>query len=95
MQNLLSQSSTELSPTWTVTTVPAAASVPPGRDWVMAYTLPELADVVRVSFMMRPALVTALLAAEAGPTETLTRGEAAQPLCAALDLLDSRDTGWF
>ena len=26
---------------------------------------------------------------------TLTRGEAAQLLCAALDLMDSRDTGWF
>ena len=27
--------------------------------------------------------------------ETLTRGEAAQMLCSALELLDSRDTGWF
>ncbi len=36
-----------------------------------------------------------VLPAEAGLTETLTRGEAAQLLCAALDLLDSRDTGWF
>ena len=26
---------------------------------------------------------------------TLTRGEAAQMLCSALELLDSRDTGWF
>ena len=34
--NLLSQSRTELSPNWTVTTVPAATSVPAGRDWVMA-----------------------------------------------------------
>ena len=36
-----------------------------------------------------------VLPAEAGLTETLTRGEAAELLCAALDLLDSRDTGWF
>ena len=36
-----------------------------------------------------------VLPAEAGLTETLTRGEAAQLLCAAQDLLDSRDTGWF
>ncbi|WP_300270247.1 Ig-like domain-containing protein [uncultured Flavonifractor sp.] len=36
-----------------------------------------------------------VLPAEAGLTDTLTRGEAAQLLCAALDLLDSRDTGWF
>ena len=71
MQILLSQSSTELSPNWTVTTVPAAASVPPGRDWVMAYTLPELAEVVPVTFMMRPALVMALLAAEAVIPTTL------------------------
>ena len=27
--------------------------------------------------------------------EALTRGEAAQMLCSALELLDSRDTGWF
>ena len=36
-----------------------------------------------------------VLPADAGLTETLTRGEAAELLCAALDLLDSRDTGWF
>lgn len=28
-------------------------------------------------------------------SRTLTRGEAAQLLCAALDLMDSRETGWF
>ena len=36
-----------------------------------------------------------VLPADAGLTETLTRGEAAELLCAALDLMDSRDTGWF
>ena len=36
-----------------------------------------------------------VLPAQAGLTDTLTRGEAAQLLCAALGLLDSRDTGWF
>ena len=36
LRNLLSQSSTELSPNWTVTTVPASTSVPPATDWVMA-----------------------------------------------------------
>lgn len=36
-----------------------------------------------------------VLPSEAGLADTLTRGEAAQLLCAALDLLDSRDTGWF
>ena len=30
-----------------------------------------------------------------GPDRTLTRGEAAELLCSALELLDSRDTGWF
>ena len=42
MQNLLSQSRTELSPNWTVTTVPAATSVPAGRLG-NGVTLPELA----------------------------------------------------
>lgn len=36
-----------------------------------------------------------VLPADAGLSETLTRGEAAELLCAALDLMDSRDTGWF
>lgn len=36
-----------------------------------------------------------VLPAEASLSETLTRGEAAELLCSALDLLDSRDTGWF
>ena len=36
-----------------------------------------------------------VLPADTGLTETLTRGEAAELLCAALDLMDSRDTGWF
>ena len=36
-----------------------------------------------------------VLPEDTGLTETLTRGEAAELLCAALDLMDSRDTGWF
>ena len=36
-----------------------------------------------------------VLPEETGLADTLTRGEAAQLLCAALELLDSRDTGWF
>ena len=36
-----------------------------------------------------------VLPSDAGLTETLNRGEAAQLLCGALELLDSRDTGWF
>ena len=33
LRNLLCQSSTELSPNWTVTTVPASTSVPLATDW--------------------------------------------------------------
>ena len=36
-----------------------------------------------------------VLPADTGLTETLTRGEAAELLATALDLMDSRDTGWF
>lgn len=36
-----------------------------------------------------------VLPADVGLSETLTRGEAAELLCAALDLMDSRDTGLF
>ena len=36
----------ELSPNWTVTTVPAATWLPAVSDWEMARTLPELLEVV-------------------------------------------------
>ena len=36
-----------------------------------------------------------MLDAEGDLSAALTRGEAAQLICSALELLDSRDTGWF
>ena len=36
-----------------------------------------------------------VLPADSTLESALTRGEAAQMLCSALELLDSRDTGWF
>ena len=52
------------APKRTVTTLPAANSVPASALWEMAVTLPVLPPVLvaPVTFIMRPALVRALLA---------------------------------
>ncbi len=56
------------APKRTVTTLPAASSVPASALWEMAVTLPVLPPVLvaPVTFIMRPALVRALLALRRG-----------------------------